>query len=281
MDRMKWNPFPHASPAYVYAGAKLKKNWERLHRGDREPFPDDAWIAAMSSRHPALKPKGANAATVLQDAWRAYHRGDFRQAVELADLLGLLGSGVASKAANIYASYLEPDAKRQLSIFQDSAARCEDVSKIAPDYANAHYFAAQALGRYSQGISVATALVQGIGGRVLKALNAAIALEPAHADAHIGLGVYHAEVINKVGSLVGGLTYGASKEAAVSHFETALKLNPSSAIARIEYANELVMLFGKSKLDAATKLYRQASACEPADAMERLDVEAAKAELED
>jgi tetratricopeptide (TPR) repeat protein len=281
MGRTKWNAFPHPSPAYDYAGAKLKKNWDRLHSGDREPFPDDAWIASMVSRHPTLKAKAAQSASILQESWRAYHRGDFQQAVELGDSLGLLGAAVASKAANIYASYLEPDAKRQLSIFQDSAARCEALSKAAPDYANAYYFAAQALGRYSQGISVVAALAQGIGGRVLKALKTSVALEPEHADAHIGLGVYHAEVISKVGSVVGGLTYGASKEAAVSHFETALKLNPDSAIAHIEYANGLVMLFGKGKLEAATRLYRQAAACVPTDAMERLDVEAAKAELED
>ncbi|MGO9389500.1 hypothetical protein [Rhodoblastus sp.] len=281
LDRSKWNAFPQPSAAYDYAGAKLKKNWARLHCGDREPFPDDAWIADITTRHPALKPKGGNAAAILQDAWRAYHRGDFQQAVELGGSLGLLGAAPASKAANIYASYLEPDPKRQLAIFQDSAARCDALAKVAPDYANAHYFAAQALGRYSQGISVVTALAQGIGGKVLKSLKTAVALEPAHADAHIGLGVYHAEVISKVGSIVGGLTYGASKEAAVSHFETALKLNPGSAIARIEYANGLVMLFGKSKLDAATKLYREAARCEPADVMERLDVDAALAELED
>jgi tetratricopeptide (TPR) repeat protein len=281
MARTGWNAFPHPEASYDYAGGKLKKNWARLHVGDREPFPDEARVETLLGAHKSLKPKGDDAAGVLQDAWRAYHRGDFLQAVELGDKIGLLGATVASKAANIYASYLEPDEKRQLQIFQDSAARCEELAKAAPDVANAHYFAAQALGRYSQGISVLTALTQGIGGRVMNALKKTIAIEPEHADAHIGLGVYHAEVINKVGSMVGGLTYGASKEAAVSHFEKALKLNPDSAIARIEYANGLVMLFGKGKLDAATKLYRQAAKSAPADAMERLDVEAAKAELEE
>ena len=77
-----------------------------------------------------------------------------------------------------------------------------------------------------------------------------------------------------------GLTYGASKEAAVEHFEKALKLNPGSAIAHIEFANGLVMLFGKSELETATNLYRNAAGCTPMDAMERLDVEAAKEELE-
>jgi hypothetical protein len=49
----------------------------------------------------------------------------------------------------------------------------------------------------------------------------------------------------------------------------------------MEYANALAMLFGSSKLKQATALYEEAAKCKPADAMERLDVEAAKAELED
>jgi tetratricopeptide (TPR) repeat protein len=81
--------------------------------------------------------------------------------------------------------------------------------------------------------------------------------------------------------MVGGLTYGAKKDSAVEHYEKALKLNPDSAIARIEYANGLVMLFGEAKMKQAEKLYHEAAACKPADAMERLDVEAAKAELEE
>ena len=30
-----WIRFPHADKAYVYDSAALKRNWERLHRGDR------------------------------------------------------------------------------------------------------------------------------------------------------------------------------------------------------------------------------------------------------
>jgi hypothetical protein len=64
-------------------------------------------------------------------------------------------------------------------------------------------------------------------------------------------------------------------------FQQALKLNPTSAIAMIEYANGLVMLEGDKKMKEAEKLYAAAAACKPMDAMERLDVEMAKAELED
>ena len=139
----------------------------------------------------------------------------------------------------------------------------------------------QALGRYSQGISVVKALAQGLGGKVKASLERAIRLEPRHADAHIALGSYHAEIINKVGALLGGLTYGASQDEAVEHFETALKFDPQSAIAHIEYANGLAMMYGKAKLARATSLYREAAKCPAADAMQRLDAELAKSELED
>ena len=49
----------------------------------------------------------------------------------------------------------------------------------------------------------------------------------------------------------------------------------------IEYANGLVMLEGEKRMKEATKLYEDAAASEPLDATERLDIEMAKAELED
>ncbi len=93
-------------------------------------------------------------------------------------------------------------------------------------------------------------------------------------------GAYHAEIVAKVGGMLASLTYGASKEAAVKHFDIARKLLPNSAIARIETANGLVMLFGKSKLSEATKLYEEAAKQKPADAMQKLDAEHAKEEAE-
>ena len=88
-------------------------------------------------------------------------------------------------------------------------------------------------------------------------------------------------MIDKVGALIGGMTYGAKKDAGLKLFQQALQLNPGSAIAMIEYANALVMLEGDKKMKEATKLYEQAAACEAADAMEHLDVALARAELAD
>jgi tetratricopeptide (TPR) repeat protein len=255
----KWAAFPYPEKAYEYSAASIKKSWDRLHRGDCEPLPKDA---------KAL------------DAWVAFHAGRYEEAVSLGLAAGAEGLNAANKAACIYGNYLEEDDKHKLAIFEDVAARCEKQQKADPKNANAHYLHAYALGRYAQGISVIKALKEGIGTKVKNSLDAAIKLAPRHADAHIGLGTYHAEIIDSVGAMIGGLTYGAKKDAGEEMFAKALKLNPDSAIARIEMANGLIMLFGKSKIKDAEKLYAEAAKFKAMDAMERLDVEQAKAEIE-
>ncbi len=77
------------------------------------------------------------------------------------------------------------------------------------------------------------------------------------------------------------MTYGAKKDVGLRLFQDALKINPHSAIAMIEYANGLLMLEGDKKMKEATRLYEQAAACKPMDALERLDVTLARAELDD
>ena len=165
-------------------------------------------------------------------------------------------------------------------MFEEAAAWADVRRAEARKDANAHYLYAYALGRYGQGISVAKALAQGMGGKIKDALTLALKLGPAHADAHTAFGAYQAEVIAKVGALVAGMTYGAKKESALEHFQTASKLNPDSAIARIEHANGLILLFGNARLADATKFYEQAAACNPADAMARLDVDLAHSRME-
>ena len=255
----KWTAFPYDADDYTYDAAALKKHWARLHKGDAEPLPKDEAVLA---------------------AWAAFHAGDFKKAYDAGLKAGDAGIVVANKAQAIYANYLESSEKTKLSMFLEVAERAEAQAKAHPKLANAHYWQAYALGRYSQGISVAKALTQGLGAKVKNALETTIALAPKHADAHIALGAFHAEVIDKVGSLL-GRTQGASKDAGLSMYKTALKLNPSSAIAMVEYANGLVMLEGDKKMKEATQLYEDAAASTPMDAMERLDVEMAKAELED
>ena len=253
----RWTAFPYT--LYDFNAAKVKSLWARLHAGDAEPLPKEA--------------------TVLE-AWALFHAGEFQKAFDAGLQAGGNGITVANKAQSIYANYLEKSEKTKLAMFQQVMARAEAQAAAEPKNANARYWLAYAIGRSSQSISVAKALAQGLGAKVKTALETTLELAPKHADAHIALGAFHAEVIDKVGALL-GRTQGANKAAGLAMFEQALKLTPASAIAMVEYANGLVMLEGEKKMKQAEKLYADAAACTPVDALERLDVEMAKAELED
>jgi tetratricopeptide (TPR) repeat protein len=278
-----WAAFPLDAKGFAYAGDALKKAWPRLHAGDCEPFPDDKRAAALIKAAGKSAPKGMDAAglaSALQDAWRAFHRGDFKAAFEAGDKLGPAGASVAAKALGIHATYLLDDDAEKLKRFEQAAGLAEAAIRALPDEANSHYRHAFALGRYSQGLSIAKALKQGIAGKVRASLDAALDLAPKHAEAHTALALYHAEIIGKIGAMIGGLTYGAKASEAESHIKTALKLTPDSPIAHIEHGNVLMLLHGEKREDAAAAAYEKAARLKPADAMEALDAAYAKAQLE-
>ena len=278
-----WAPFPHDAKAYAYAGDALKKAWPKLHAGDQEPYPDAKRAAVLIAAAGKSAPKGLDAealATALQDAWRAFHRGDFRAAFEAGEALGPVGASVAVKALGIHASYLVDDDAEKLKRFERAAHLAEAAVKALPDEANAHYRHAFALGRYSQGLSIAKALKAGIAGKVRAALDATLERAPKHAEAHTAMALYHAEIIGKVGAMIGGLTYGAKAAEADRHIKAALKLTPDSPIAHIEHGNVLMLLHGDKQEDAAAAAYEKAGKLKPLDAMEALDAAYARSQIE-
>jgi len=260
---MSWKPFPFDATPYRRDAAALAPLWQRLHAGDAEPWPEDAGVVA---------------------AWCAFHAGDFESAVQQGLAAHQRGAGggltVANKSQALYATYLEDREQTRRDLLLEVASRAAQRTREDPGDPNAWYSLAYALGRHAQSLSVAMALAQGIGLRVKHALDTTLRLAPRHADAHIALGAFHAEVIDKVGALL-GLAQGASRDAGLAAFRTALRLHPASPIAMVEAARGFVMLEGARRQDEATRLLEAAAACVPLDAAEQLDVERAKAELED
>lgn len=255
----EWIACP-AAGRFRHTRDTLAAQWTRLHAGDAEALPaDDA----------------------LWDAWLRFHNGDFAGAVQSGRAAGPAGQTVVFKAISLYANYLEPLESQRLALFrqvadQASATTAEDASHVG-----AWYWQGYALGRYSQGISVARALAQGLGARVKAALEKTIALQPHHADAHFALGAFHAEVIDKVGALIGSMTYGVRKDTGLAFFQRGLTLDPGSLVGRVEYASALLMLEGESRDAEARHLCEQAAATEPVDALEWLQAASARQALED
>ncbi|HYM26794.1 MAG TPA: hypothetical protein VET66_01480 [Steroidobacteraceae bacterium] len=264
---------------YRYSGDKLHRQWERLHLGDCEPWPDGRRVAAMARQQAGfadlVAARGGPAAMAeqLQEAWRQFHAGDFVAAVGLGDQLGAPGASVANKAVGVLALYPPRSESQMLQMLGAAVTRGEAAVAQLSDYPNAHYMLALVLGRYSQRISILKALAQGLAGRVRTHLERTLKLEPRHAEAHVAFGLYHAEIVSQLGALAASLTYRASPDAALEHFRRAAQLAPASAIVHIEHARALLLLDAGRYREQAQALYQRAAACQPRDAMEGLDVE--------
>lgn len=252
----QWIPHPFAEE-FHWDRAQVTTCWATLHAVDLEPLP----------QHPQVL-----------DAWVHYHNGHYAHATALGLQAGPLGLTVANKATCIYAHYLERSEARRLALLQEAATRAEHQVQLHPDDPNAHYVVALALGRYAQCISVAKALAQGLGPRVKKLLELTIHLQPGHVEAHVSLGAFHADVIDKVGPLIGSMTYGVRRETSLSLLNRALTLAPQAAIVMTEYAHALRLLDSADAHPQADALYHQALAHTPLDATERLQIEMARAQ---
>ena len=280
MAKSSWAAFPHPDKAFDYAGDKLAKAWSKLHAGDQEPFPDDKHVARLLKANPSLGKDAGRIASQLQDAWREFHRGNFHEAHEAGVALKALGASVAIKAGGIHATYLVKSDKEKVARYESLAKLAQGAIDALPSEANSHYRHAYALGRYSQCISIAQALAQGIAGKVRASLDATLKTAPKHAEARTALALYHAEIVGKVGSMLAKITYGASAGEAEKQIKEALKLTPDSPIAWIEYGNMLLLLHGDKREDDVAEAFQKASKLKPHDAMEALDAAWARDQIE-
>jgi tetratricopeptide (TPR) repeat protein len=240
------------------SGPALEQRWPKLHAGNLEPFPAD----------PAV-----------QAAWRAYHEGRFEDAFNLGKAHGGLGLVAAAFAATIYAQYLESEEEKKVAIFEMAMEVSERATEACPDNANAHYMLAVSQGRYSQFISMVEALAKGLAPKIRGAAERCLELQPDHAEGHVTLAGWHAEIVDKVGGMLAGLSFGAKKDQAEEHYDRALALAPASPVPYIEKANGLLLMYGESSKEDAMQLLQKAVTLDPADAMQALDIERARRQL--
>jgi hypothetical protein len=152
----KWTAFPYDRRRLRWDAAALKKHWARLHRATPSRCPRTPAVLAglgcstpANSRRPEAGLKAGGAGITVANKAQASTPTTSRRA----------------RRPSWRCSWRWPSAPRR-------------SRPPSPKNANAWYWQAYALGRYSQGISVAKALAQGLGGKVKAALETTIALRP-------------------------------------------------------------------------------------------------------
>ncbi|MBS0388362.1 MAG: hypothetical protein JSR15_07755, partial [Proteobacteria bacterium] len=169
--------------ATVHAPADLHERWARLHATDAEPFPDEQRMARLARSHPRFAATvqqcggAARVAAGVQQAWSEFHAGQFLRAITLGSQFGAIGASAANKAAAVHSLYPGRSATNVLKVLEQATRRGEAAVESLPDYANAHFNLALVMGRYSQRISILTALAEGLASRVREHLERALALE--------------------------------------------------------------------------------------------------------
>lgn len=255
----QWKKFNNDQHQFDFSGDALKQNWSNLHEGNLEPYPENEQ---------------------LQEAWRRYHTGDFSEAVAIGTELGDQGAVVTAFATVIYAQYMEQDSDEKIRLFKQAITLCEKHIESTPSELNLHYMHAVAMGRYSQFISMVEALQQGYGKKIKDALDNCLAINSSHAEALVTCGGWNAEIVDKAGAMLGKIMYGATKEQSIENYQKALVQAPNSPVPYLEYAYGLQAMYGETKLDETIKFLEQGIAIAPADAMQALDQQAAKRQLD-
>jgi len=234
----------------------LLKRWDQIHAADLAATPSDDLLAA----------------------WLLFHNGHFFDAANAALMLGSEGVPVLIRSVVAYTDYICEDEAYSEELLEQAYLLGETYSDDSTDNL---YTTAFAMGRYSQAISITKALAKGLGGKVKKLLTAVLDAQPKHAEAHVTMAMFHAEIIDKVGGTLGGLTYGVNAKTAFNHIDQSLELVPN-AINLIEAANAILLLKGDDRgMVEATALYQRAAEVEPLNALQAMDVDFAISQLEE
>ena len=218
----------------------------------------------------ALLLAGSATAQTIEAARAAFDEGRFVEAAELAEALRTSqGYALAAESLAIYGYYVAAQ-DEQSALFQRAIQAAEEAIRLAPANPEAHFQSAHAMGRDGQNAGVMEALNKGYARRIRQANEEALRLDPELAGAYLSLAAWHVEIVNKMGRLVAGMTYRASRREALEHYDRALELAPDEIVVFWEYANGLLLLNRNRNREQARDLLSRGLEIPPGNAHDRI-----------
>ncbi|MFW6415680.1 MAG: hypothetical protein ACOCZ2_05110, partial [Thermodesulfobacteriota bacterium] len=286
--------YPFKKSEFDFSGDKLKQKWSELHF-DQEPYPSTENIKEMFEKNPGYKEimedfdgNYEEIAQNIQQAWRYYHRGEFEKAYHLGNKYYPIGAYVAGRARAVHDFYLVQEQEEKVERFKKHMEKVqelleEDIEILGhkPKNHNVYFGIAYVIARQAQMSSIISALKHGSGGKIQKYLDRCLENEPDHCEAILTKAACNAEIINKVGSVIGGLTYDVSEEKAKKYYNRVIDNCPGLINGYVEKAYGLLALDREEFREEAIKCLRKARSMQPDDAWERLQQRRAKNMLKD
>lgn len=283
----QWKSTPESVSQFSVSKANLKQSWPNFHRATEYPFPDARYLSSLFRNSSDLKQSIPSFTTTkslasdLQSAWIAFFRGEFQKAAQQGYALGPIGHGVAYYSQVTYASRLESDETIRHQLWEDVINRHEKAKQLTGYDAMTRFFAFFAMARLSEEIAAPLVLTRGYIGSMQSQLEELIALEPKNVFGLAARASMDAGIVRKMGKMMGRLTYGADEQVVEDFYGRALAENKVIPNVHLEYAQSLLYMHGKKKLDQAIEHMTLASSVVPQYVMEALDVNHAKRLLGD
>jgi len=261
-----WDDYPDDLPQFDFSGDALKAQWDTLTAMTHVEYPDEAWLKKMLETHPRLAhamlvlateknpppavfmaihdSNYAPLAAELQTVWRLHYSGRYKEAYELGMSLGPFGEIPAVYSLLVHTTLLEHDADDKMRDFQRAEAQANVGLTLAPDYTFALFGRVYSRVRMLELMSTGEARSSGLISQAKDTLTELAEAHPNEAAYPLTRGGLQAGIVERVGSFLGSLTYGATESNALEDFQKAIALSPDLPMVYNEF------VIGLTRLDA-------------------------------
>ena len=181
----------------------------------------------------------------------------------------LRGLALAAKSLTIQAHYLTQGSAKE-ALFERAAGLAQKAIKTDPKNPEAHIQSSRVMGRHAQTIGVVESAGKGYPEKIRDAIENALRLAPDMPAAHLGMGMWHAEVVAGAGSFMADILYGADEDDAIAYYEQALVRAPDEKVVPLEYALGLLALDGDDYREQARSLLQRAIELPTKDAFDNI-----------
>lgn len=274
-----WQPYPEHLTQYHYEADTLHRNWEKLTKNLRGPLPTVDSLKADAERWPELyeytkahltknaaaRPsltqlsgeeldnQHAEYAEHLRQAWAYLFNGKFRKARDLGLALGPAGYFPGLYAQALYATLIETDPANQKRLLEEVIQRTSEILPMAPDHPMIRFGNAYGKARILENLSATEAMATGYTSDITKDLQELLDENPENIYALVLYAGVQAGIIEKAGSFVGRITFGARKSDVEDLFQKAYEIADNYPGIYYEHARATLKLDDRSSRENAQR----------------------------
>lgn len=295
-----WTPYPSNLPQFDYSGDKLKTHWRALTHAIYLPYPDTNNAIITLEQYPQLKThleklvaSGKAHPTIVEalngnyephlaeirDVWQLHFEGKFEQAYNKGRTLGPLGIMPALQSKLMHTHFLVKDKEEKIRLFQEANAEIEKYNAVVPNHPFVVFGQTYARARLLQLLSATKAQSTGYIKSSINTLKALGKTYPSRGIYALTHGGVYAGIVEKVGSVLGSITFGASETKAIKLLDKGMANSAKQPVVYYEYAIALASMNKKKHADKIKNLLNTCLTLTPINAEEALNQDACKTML--